>query len=217
MGQSSRHEQTQPPVSSKINSPCQWAYFIEVCLHTLYSLRQEGCLGKKRQMLKLTANPTWLEAGGLYASAGLSSSKNVFSLLQKGALSLKWAWPGVVYRRIRIESLEGQSRCYLWDSLQLISYIDLHIIYIYTYIYTYMCVCIHMYIYTYMYIYTWEGGNESQCSFGEFKSKENYPKKAPNRFQPTQNRPSISKDPAWAQHAPNVGRSKPNFFALKIT
>ena len=173
MGQSSRHEQTQPPVSSKINSPCQWAYFIEVCLHTLYSLRQKGCLGKKRQMLKLTAKPAWLEAGGLYASAGLSSSKNVFSLFQKGALSLKWAWPGVVYRRIRIESLEGQSRCYLWDSLQLISYIDLCIyIYIHIYIYTYMYVYLHMYIYiyTYMYIYTWEGGNESQCSFGEFKS-----------------------------------------------
>jgi hypothetical protein len=42
-------------------------------------------------MLKLTAKPAWLEAGGMYASAGLSSSKNVFSLFQKGALSLKWA------------------------------------------------------------------------------------------------------------------------------
>ena len=195
MGQSSRHEQTQPPVSSKINSPCQWAYFIEVCLHTLYSLRQKGCLGKKRQMLKLTAKPTWLEAGGLYASAGLSSSKNVFSLFQKGALSLKWAWPGVVYRRIRIESLEGQSRCYLWDSLQLISYIALHIIYIYT------CVCIHMYIYIHICIYTPEkGATKASVHLVNSRAK----KITQKRPQIASNRPKIDPVSVKTQREPNM-------------
>ena len=53
MCQSSTHEQTQPSVSSKVNLPCQRAYFIEVCLHTLYSLRQKLCLGKNcLQMVK---------------------------------------------------------------------------------------------------------------------------------------------------------------------